>query len=287
MGAVRVASVAVVCLLGAGCGSRTGLLVPGVQDEPGGTETEAGAIEADDCADAGPTPIIVVTQQQVLYAFDPPTARFNRIGDLLCPNTFNQSPFSMAVARNGFAYVVYSPDGTLFRVSTANASCTPTPFTAGQKGFSTLFGMGFSANAPAPGETLYVTGYDRPMLASIDTNTWALRVIGSAPIRMELTGTRAGDLFGFLTSSTSPTDTEIAHIDKTTGRLTPVWPLPFPFGMGWAFAAWGGVFYTFTGTSNATTEVHRFDPQTQDVTVVAAINDLVVGAGVSTCAPGQ
>ena len=63
----------------------------------------------------------------------------------------------MAVDRTGIAYVVFSPSGELFRVSTATAACEPTPFVSGQGGFSSTFGMGFSGDTDG-GETLYVAG---------------------------------------------------------------------------------------------------------------------------------
>jgi hypothetical protein len=270
---------AVACLLGApGCGSRTGLLVPDLVSEGNPSDMTPAA----ECADAGATPVYVVSDQGNLFSFDPATANFGRIGHLDCAS--QAMPFSMAVARTGFAYVVYN-NGQLFQVSTANASCTRTPFVAGQQGFSSTFGMGFSANAPAPGETLFVASDGINVLGTIDLDTWALNDVGTIPSQSELTGTRSGELFAFV--GTPAGTTEIARLDKSSGAPTETWPLPFAMGGGWAFAIWKGVFYTFTGDvlGSGSTIVNRFDPNTRQVQTVAKLNEQVVGAGVSTCAP--
>ena len=171
-----------IVLFVAACGSRTGLLVPLPGDDAGivdaaaenvihhyDAQEEDVFVEEDalppldvqpppdnyvnDCPDAGSTLIYVITEQNNLLSFYPPTSAFKPIGTIACPGAAGSTPFSMAVNRTGIAYVVFSPSGQLFRVSTANASCEPTPFVAGQEGFPTTFGMGFSANADG-GETL-------------------------------------------------------------------------------------------------------------------------------------
>jgi hypothetical protein len=54
---------------------------------------------------------------------------------------------------------------------------------------------------------------------------------------------------------------------------------------GWAFAFWGGDFYTFTAPGDTSTVVQRFRPSDGTVVQVASLSLVVVGAGVSTCAP--
>ena len=103
------------------------------------------------CGDAGTSYIYVVTQQGELFSFDPPSAGFDSIGVLAYPGA-SGTPFSMAVDRQGIAYVIFS-SGQLFRVSTLAANCSPTPF-AMQQGFTT-FGMSF-LNRGGPADTLYV-----------------------------------------------------------------------------------------------------------------------------------
>ena len=240
------------------------------------------------CVDAGLTLVYVIGSDNTLYSFYPPAAAFTRIGVISCPAASNASPFSMAVDRSGTAYVVFS-DGELFRVSTADASCQATAFQVGQSGFVT-FGMGFAANTADPGETLYVassgtTTSTTSDLASIDTTSLLLTPVGTIPAsRPELTGNGEGRLFGF-TSQGNATGSFVDEIDKSTGALIAESPLPtVDQGAGWAFAWWGSDFWLFTSPGTGTT-VTRFRPSDGSVTVVAQIDSVIVGAGVSTCAP--
>jgi hypothetical protein len=267
----------------AGCGSRTGLLVDEVEGVGGsGSSTAAG------CTDASSMFIYVVTSGNALYTFNPSNDAFVRIGTIGCVPS-GADAFSMAVSRGGTAYVLFN-DGEIFAVSTADASCAGTPFQPNPPGFDLRFGMGFASNTPLDGETLYVAGYQQPQLGSIDTTTFAFRGIGSAPAGAELTGAASGVLYAFFATPTDLSTTQIVPLDKTTGGESgPGWTLPLPRGGGWAFAYWGGAFYTFTGEGPATmqtTAVRRFDPNTQRINVLAHFDQLVVGAGVSTCAAG-
>jgi hypothetical protein len=254
------------------------------------------------CPDAGATLVYVVSKQKELLSFYPPTAQFTSIGVLACPSS--STPFSMAVDRTGIAYVLYQ-DGELFRVSTATASCQRTRFQPDQSGFST-FGMGYSHDATGSGETLFVaSGGDtsRPSLGTIDTQTFNLSVVAAlrpSILSAELTGTGAGDLFAFFATRGSALcdnsggppscpDSAIGQIDKTTGQVVGESILNGNAqGDAWAFAFWGGAFYTFTDPSfGGGTVVNRFDPSDGTITTVAKRTDLIVGAGVSTCAPAQ
>lgn len=312
----------------AACGNRTGLLVPEGEPPPGDDDSgsvadsgpelrDAGRIEDalppldvsvphdafNNCPDAGATLIYVVSEENELLSFYPPTAEFTPIGTLNCPARGGH-PFSMAVDHTGIAYVLYS-DGEVFRVSTATAACQATAFVSGQSGFSTIFGMGYSQNNTGTAETLYVVSGDdnatQPTLATINTQNFNLRIAGllQPAIRSaELTGTGAGDLFAFYaTNGTAPCDNStpvcpdsaIGQIDKTTARVTNQSVLRgHPQGSAWAFGFWGGDFYAFTAPSSAPgTVVLRFNPSTGAVDTVAQRSDLIVGAGVSTCAPAQ
>jgi hypothetical protein len=320
----RLAFASIVGLVAA-CGSKTGLLLP--EELEGGAPTvEAGPdvihhIDAkpppeedvraedvlppidvrppvdvfSDCPDAASTLVYVITEQYNLYSFYPPGGAFTQIGHITCPATGGSStPFSMAVDRTGIAYVVFN-DGELFRVSTATAACQATGFVPGQHGFPSTFGMAFTHDAVGDGETLYVasdaTAPQQAALASIDVKTFQLTVVGNfnPQITMaELTGTGAGDLFGFWgPNGNFGNDSAIVQIDKTTAQVTNSSPLPgVSQGSGWAFAFWGGDFYTFTAPSNSSI-VTRFRPSDGSVTEVASTNEIIVGAGVSTCAPQQ
>ncbi len=56
-------------------------------------------------------------------------------------------------------------------------------------------------------------------------------------------------------------------------------------GSGWAFAFWGGTFYTFTAPGGSTI-VTRYNVNDGTIAQVASTpGDILVGAGVSTCAP--
>lgn len=319
------------------CGGRTGLLVPGEGepsnpvdgstlvppgDDDSGEARDVGPDVSEvqdalppidvtvpmdafnDCPDAGATLIYVVTEEEELLSFYPPTAQFTTIGPLRCPTqSANANPFSMAVDRTGIAYVVYE-DGELFRVSTATARCQATTFQPGQSGFPVKFGMGFSHDDNDTGETLFVASGDdtaTPRLATISTQTFALRIVGNLQpsiTNSELSGTGAGDLFAFFATTgatpcdntngnTACTDSAIGRLDKTTGRVTAQSELRgIAQGSAWAFGFWGGDFYTFTAPNGATV-VHRFNPADGSITTVATRPDLIVGAGVSTCAPAQ
>jgi hypothetical protein len=307
-------------VLGAGCGGRTGLFITTVDDvEPADSAvTDAALPELDvapsavptACVDAGDTLIYVITADVKtgaghLFSFDPTYAGFHAIGPVVCPTTGvcldgghvanpgPPSPFSMAVDRVGFAYVVYC-DGELFRVSAATGECKPTGFVA-PVGFSGGFGMGFAQDDVGSGETLYVASPGptaTAALATIQTTDFALNVVASFDARVpikeaELTGTGAGALFAFYQTDNGASSA-IGQIDKASARLIAQSPLPgLAMGVGWAFAFWGGDFYTFTAPDSMNTVVGRFRPTDGSTVKVAALDEIVVGAGVSTCAPQQ
>jgi hypothetical protein len=321
------------------CGSRTGLLVPGDIDVLPGKDAEADRIARDateepdadasidviepedaedagdapidvvfrdvpvidECPDAGATLIYVLSSQNNLYSFYPPTLAFTSIGMIACPDPNSQAtPFSMAVDRRGIAYSVFT-DGNLFRVDTASAACEPTTFTPDQDNFDT-FGMGFVANTGDAGETLFVdqagfsnTGENLPSagLASINVTSYQLTFVASFSssnvLGAELTGTGTGQLYAFYTNGPPPdgtgTGSNIIEVDKNTGDILNTYPLQVGSpNDGYAFAYWGGVFWVFTSTPGFT-QVTRYDPIAKLETPVTTLQDMIVGAGVSTCAP--
>ncbi|HTQ45656.1 MAG TPA: hypothetical protein VMI75_23020 [Polyangiaceae bacterium] len=204
----------------------------------------------------------------------------------------------MAVSRSGIAYVVFE-GGELYRVSTKTAACQPTPFVPRNGGFPQQFGMGFSADMTDAGpigdggETLYLagaldTGLPHIILGALDTSTFVTRTIGQvspAIYGSELTGTGAGQLFGFYVTTPMGTGGNIGQIDKSTAIVTNQVSLPGIYvAGGWAVAFWGGDFYTFTAPLSRAT-VQRYRPSDGSVVTIASLADAVVGAGVSTCAP--
>src|SRR5258708_4890436 len=82
----------------------------------------------------GASDISVVPPQNQLSPFDPQLAVFHTIGTLNCVDPLGGTPFSMAVARHAHAYVVFN-SGSLFEVSTLDASCTATGFVPDQLAF--------------------------------------------------------------------------------------------------------------------------------------------------------
>lgn len=267
---------------GAGPGSGAGA--------PGGNGAFAGGAGPgsgggpDDCTEAAKL-VYVIGQDNQLLSFDPPTTTFAPVGYISCPNAGFGTPFSMAVARNGTAYVLFS-DGQLYLVDTSNAACTASSYVPNQA-FLT-FGMGFVSDTPeSEQETLYVADYVGTGIGKIDLATMQLQVVGNYSGGLtgaaELTGTGDARLFGFFTG----TPIVIAEIDKSNAAILSQAPQPtVNIGSGWAFAFWGGDFWLFTSPNGLSSQVDRYQPSTGTTTTVkmnAGTN--IVGAGVSTCAP--
>ena len=254
-----------------------------------------------DCSEAAKL-VYVVSEEKDLYSFRPGSLAFTRIGAIQCPGTASATPNSMAVDRSGFAWVNYS-DGSLFRVSTADASCTSTAFTPGQHGF-VKFGMAFSSNSPGSSdETLYVCGIVDGVVvgggenglgtATIDLSSMKLQPIGDFTGALkgqgaELTGTGDARLFGFVTTKPAT----VAEIAKSTAATPTPQSLPgVSTGTAWAFSFWGGDFWFYTNDAvsspGSTSNVTRLKTATdKSLSVVKQdIGFRIVGAGVSTCAP--
>jgi hypothetical protein len=290
------------------CGARTELGAPELadaNDEVRDATREADAAEEDaidelptidqfvdapiptDCPDAGATLVYLISGENDLYSFYPPTLAFTKIGTIAC--TPNSQPYSMAVDRTGTAYSVFA-DGSLWQIDTANASCKGTSYVPAQQNepFHN-FGMGYAGDQN--GETLYVAdanfNVDSLGLATIDTKTFTRDFIADFQPelpRCELTGTGDGRLFAFCLF-TSGTGSQIAEVDRNTAKVIAINQLAVGDASdAFAYAFWGGEFWIFTGPSKTTT-VTEYDPGTLTETNVATINATIVGAGVSTCAP--
>jgi hypothetical protein len=226
--------------------------------------------------------IYVVTESNQLLRFEPATLNITPIGTLSCPS--GSTPFSMAVQRNGTAWVLFS-DGNIFHVSTKDASCGATAFVPGQSGYNT-FGMAFVSDAPgSANETLYVAGYEGQGIAKIDASSLKLSVVGTYgganPGPGELTGTGDARMFAFFDQIPA----NVAEIDPHTSNLLGQKDTSVTVGSGWAFAHWGGSFWLFTAPSGSS-QIDQFDYTTgSDKVVKSGLGYIIVGAGVSTCAP--
>lgn len=255
-------------------------------------------VSGDGCAEDARW-IYVVDRSGTLLRFQPDSLTFTAVGPLNCPVAAGVTPFSMSVDRDAMAWVVYQ-NGQLFNASTSDASCTATSFVPNQAGFEN-FGMGFvSDSAGSSSETLFVAGGPSldmllgtsSRLASIDTSSLTLTprsgTLGGWP---ELTGTGAGDLYGFfpVTDPFAGGVTTVKRIDRDSGTPIETFNLTELNTTGvtaWAFAFWGGRFYIFVEVSLGGTAVHRFEPMSGTFeTVVPNSGYSIVGAGVSTCAP--
>ncbi|MGE0320775.1 MAG: hypothetical protein AB7S68_00640 [Polyangiaceae bacterium] len=233
--------------------------------------------------------IYLVDSNNILLQFRPDSLTLTPIGNLNCPSSGGDTPFSMAVDRDATAWVLYQ-SGNIFHVDTSNAACTATGFQPGQSGL-TNFGMGFVSNDNDEGESLFVAGgtsvtVGNATLASIDTLSLQLTPIGQINGWPELTGTGSGQLWAFSPNTNPPT---IQRLDKTSGSVAENFNVSQLAGnpSAWAFAFWGGGFYVFLQRALETsTNIWFFDPNTQNLTqALGNTGYRIVGAGVSTCAP--
>jgi len=308
-------STAALLLVGA-CGARSALdLPPG--DSPGGVNGNDAGVDGTmlpdgggsvtfNCAEAGVTYIYVIGTDNLLYSFYPTTGELTPVGVIDCNDPFGATPFSMAVDHQGVAYVEFG-SGLLYRVSTKTAECEPTPFVQNQQGFSTTFGMGFVASDAGGGgstEVLYVASSpptdagDVPsQLARIDVTTFDLENLGTIGLaggmpvhEPELTSTGGGKLYGFFAPSAGAPPSFIVEINPGTLAVESNVLLPDVVeGQGWAFGFWGGDFYMLTAPDDVTSIITRYRPSDGSIVQVATapLGVLLVGAGVSTCAPQQ
>jgi hypothetical protein len=268
---------------------------------------------ASDCSEATQV-IYVVDKNNNFLSFDPrhDANTFHLIGRLNCqagvpwPETLSleASPFSMSVDRNGEAWVLYS-SGEIFRVNTSDASCERSNYLPGSNGFQ-LFGMGFvSDTAGGDSETLFVSGGSASIALPNDTTVPDLGMIdlgnfsttklghisrGPGQRSPEVTGLGNGELWAYFPGSGLFSQSAIAQLDKMTGNRMRTFTLPGEVGLvdAWAFAHYGGRYYIFV--TSGPSKVMRLDPMGNNGagrvdTILQDTGYVVVGAGVSTCAP--
>lgn len=249
--------------------------------------------------------IHVVTTTGALWAFDPPTLEFELVVDLLAlPGCATPQFFSMSLDRDGLAWLQFN-DGTLHTLDiNAPVACNNPGFVPPPELEITNFGMGFvSESVDNPCDSLFGHrigfGVDGPgvgLLFEVDTD--APDVVGSYPTdfnRAELTGTGDGRLFAFVDSIPA----KLVELDKDSGAtVDQIDLIGIDASTAFAFAAYGGDFYFFTGSDSNfnRSEVNHIDyddsddNDEQDITEIipeVPFDGPISGAGVSTCAPSE
>jgi len=259
---------------------------------PDGGNPGGDGANTENCSDDAKL-IYVVDSDNTLSKFDPTTKQFTDLGQLDCPAAGAATPFSMGIDRNANAYVLYvEPDTSsqLFKVDTKTLACSATGWTTQLN--LREFGMGFSTNAAGGSDdTLYIAGAATAgagsvTLASVDVNTFAAMGRGTVQGSPELTGTGNAELWGFFPETANP---RVAQLDKTTGQAIKTYNAPSLAGEpeAWAFAFYGGDFFIFLSKDlELSTTVYQMNGTTGAITGMTSTGGrLIVGAGVSTCAP--
>ncbi len=242
--------------------------------------------------------VYVFSLDNEIYSFDPPSKTFTPIASPDC-QTGGGQPNSMAIDRNLVAWLNYIDDdsangGAIYTFDLKTKSGCQLAVTLPDQ--YTQVGMGFSTDTVGgTSETLYVDGIGGGGLARIDMTTMTLVPIaafsGDSKLTgqsAELTGTGDAKLYGYFT--TEP-NVRVAQINKGTGAILSDFELQ---GVSppddWAFSFWGGDFYLYAapGTNGSgNSSVIHYSPGTSSVdpTYVADVGFIIIGAGVSTCAP--
>lgn len=277
----------------------------------GGSGTCGGVDQMNPGCATGAQYIYAVDQNGHFFRYNPALPvgqRFTDLGALSCPATGScagglaqNTPFSMGVDRNAMAWVLYC-DGSMFKVDINHSiGCTATSFQKNQSGFE-VFGMGFSADAAmSMNETLFIGGgaYSSIDMGAAQFGSIAFPTMGTpgsvtrigsvASGWPELTGTGDAQLWGFFPSDTGTP--RIAQLNKTSGSDTMTYNVSSISGMpaAWAFAFWCDGFYIFlqrstpADPSTSVYHVRRSDGMLLETDMNTG--HVIVGAGVSTCAP--
>lgn len=262
-----------------------------------------------DCGELGDF-VYVVSSAYELLRFRPKTSEFELIGKIKCPTKGSDStPFSMAVDRNGKAWVNYTGTdaGQIFLVDTATAACEKSPFDrdyAVGKNWKN-YGMAFASDGEGGGgEHLYLAdatgfavgnlGVDKG-LARVNSETGKIEPLGQwdnpTIVKrggLDLSGRGDGKLFAFVVDGSAAGSPLVAEIGKEDAKiLSTATQATLPNQINaWAFAHWGGSLYLFHASgAGANSKVSKYTPGGSTNVVVANSKYRIVGAGVSTCAP--
>jgi hypothetical protein len=171
-----------------------------------------------------------------------------------------------------------------------NAHCEATAFQPLQ---GETFGMGFSSDAQGgAAETLFISvassdgSCSNSRLGKILLPGFGTRNVGTydqISTCAELTGTGDARLFGAFEGNPFI----IAEIDKMHGHILSMMPTQVQVDAtqyNFAFSTFGGDFWLFVGPGTST-DVYQVDMASGNATKKTSTDKVVVGAGVSTCAP--
>jgi hypothetical protein len=279
--------------------------VHGVATESG-DDTTTGPVDECECVgvDDGIYMLDGVYPESVWF-YDPIENEVSMVGALGCEHGTFAHPNSMAVDRQGNAWIEYYDQGMmgvpysgkLYRAPLDDlASCEY----VGDIGVSEWYvvGMGYAVDVPGGNcDTLYLYNSDKYLdapdyegestLARWDHDAVARVELGPAEApAAELTGTGEGRLYAFTTFDAGAH--AIVELDKDDGSTISTIPLDdVEFVSGaYAFAAWGGDFYLFYQDGIPGTRIARLAGDgTGGLEVMIEDTGLhIVGAGVSTCA---
>ena len=228
-----------------------------------------------------------LTPQLVLYEED--HARLTAVAKRLAVDANAKAIF--LVDKNG---QMITEAGELTDIDTTSLACTATGWHSSNG--LTQFGMGFSTNTVGGSDdTLFVAGgasvgAGTSTLAKLDTSAFSAMTVGTVQGWPELTGNGNAELWGWFPSDeTGSTTPSVQKIDKTTGQPITTYMLPSLQGMpsAWAFAFWGGDYWIFLAKDfDLSTTVYQIDGTNGQIKGSTPTNGrLIVGAGVSTCAP--
>jgi hypothetical protein len=288
---------------GTGMGGTTGV-------GPGFASASVGVGGGSDGCSAASQLVYVLSEDNNIWSFDPPTKQFTQKFALTCatPTDGNEwEPNSMAVSREGVAWVNYvgtdpvlltDQAGVIFQVNLTTGNCEATPTVTLPDASWYRLGMGFSSDTVGgTTETLYVAGTgtammdNSPGLGKINTTSGALTPIGGFTGALsgqsaELTGTGDAKLYGFFTT----TPVQVAQVLTTNGSTPAATDASLnavTTPAAWAFSFWGGDFYLYVSDGTTDSNVVHYTPSTNtvDTMYVPDTQMIIVGAGVSTCAP--
>lgn len=277
--------------------------VGGMASEDGGT----GPVDECPCANVDDGIYVLnATAPASVWFYDPPNNQLSEVGVLGCTAPLGATANSMAIDRQGNAWVNYyslsfpTNQGTIHRAPLDDlGSCADQGYLGDGEWF--LMGMGYSVDVPGGScDTLYLYNSDKYLdnpnfvggstLARYDEDAAEREEIGPTDYPVaELSGTGDARLFAFATVAAN--QSVLAELDKQDGSELELMPLDgLDITNGFAFAFWGGDVYFFTETFSGAgvSQITRLDYDGNDgggLEVVDADTGLfITGAGVSTCA---